>query len=120
MGGATWVGAALSPGSLDIVEKAMYAVYIVKRTQIYLDAEQDRRLAMRADASGVTKSTLIREAIDAYLESPADDAARLARFRAALDEVAASPATLPDGRSYVEQMRADDERRQAEIERRRR
>jgi hypothetical protein len=47
----------------------MYTAYIVRRTQIYLDEEQDRRLARRARAEGVTKSRLIRRAIDAYLEA---------------------------------------------------
>jgi hypothetical protein len=41
---------------------AMHAPYIVRRTQIYLDEEQDRRLAERARATGRTKSDLIREA----------------------------------------------------------
>lgn len=41
--------------------------YIVKRTQIYLDEEQDRILAARAVDTGRTKSQLIREAIDTYL-----------------------------------------------------
>lgn len=98
----------------------MYDLYIVKRTQIYLEDEQERKLSRRAGAAGVTKSTLIRQAVDAFLESPTNDAARLARFRAALDEVAGSPASLPDGRSYVEALRARDVRRQDEVERRRR
>ncbi len=98
----------------------MYDSYIMKRTQIYLDAEQDRRLAKHATAAGTTKSTLIREAIDAYLVASVSDAARLAQFRAALDEVASKPASLPNGRSYVERMRAGDEQRQRSIERRRR
>jgi hypothetical protein len=97
----------------------MYVVYIMKRTQIYLDAEQDAKLARRAIAAGVTKSTMIREAIDAYLASP-DEAVALDRFRAALDDVATAPAAFADGGSYVERMRRGDEDRDAEIERRRR
>ena len=42
--------------------------YIMRRTQIYLDEEQDRRLQARANASGVTKSALIREAIEQFLK----------------------------------------------------
>ncbi len=42
-------------------------IYIVKRTQIYLDEEQDRRLRKRARATGKTKSALIRDAIDRLL-----------------------------------------------------
>jgi predicted DNA-binding protein len=97
----------------------MYDTYIMKRTQIYLDVDQDAVLARRARAAGVTKSTMIREAITAYLASP-DESARLERFRAALEEVESSPAMVGEGRSYVEQLRRDDERRQADIERRRR
>ena len=98
----------------------MYVSYIVKRTQIYLEADQDRRLASRATAAGTTKSTLIREAIESYLSTAVDDAGRLAAFRAALDAVDAAPATLPDGRAYVEALRVADRARDVEFERRRR
>lgn len=40
----------------------------MKRTQIYLDEEQDRRLERRARAVGKTKSALIREAVDQLLK----------------------------------------------------
>jgi len=39
----------------------------MRRTQIYLDDDQDRRLAARARADGTTKSALIRAAIDQFL-----------------------------------------------------
>lgn len=97
----------------------MYDTYIMKRTQIYLAADQDAKLARRAAATGVTKSDLIRQAVDAFLEAPGDDAARLARFLAALEETAGAAKSLPDGRTYVERLRAADLRRQEEIERRR-
>lgn len=42
--------------------------YIMRRTQIYLDEDQDRRLAARARADGVTKSAVIREAVDQFLK----------------------------------------------------
>jgi predicted transcriptional regulator len=47
----------------------------MRRTQIYLDEEQDRRLERRARATGATKSALIREAIDRFLsrERPSND-----------------------------------------------
>jgi predicted DNA-binding protein len=93
----------------------MYDTYIMKRTQIYLEADQDRRLATRASAAGVTKSTLIREAVEAYLATP-DAADQLAQFRAAVDAVAAAPASFPDGASYVEELRAADAVRQAELD----
>jgi predicted DNA-binding protein len=96
----------------------MYDTYIMKRTQIYLEADQDRRLATRATASGVTKSTLIREAIETYLAIPGD-ADKLAQFRAAVDAVAKAPLPLQDGETYVETIRAADIARQAELDERR-
>ena len=98
----------------------MYVSYIMKRTQIYLEADQDRRLASRARAVGATKSTLIREAIESYLSAADDEAARLAEFRAAVDAIERSPADLPDGRTYVDQLRLADRERDEEIEKRRR
>jgi Ribbon-helix-helix protein, copG family len=99
---------------------AMYNLYIMKRTQIYLDDGQDDRLALRAAAEGVTKSALIRRAVDEYLDSDGDDDIRLARFRAAIDAVAGIAPDLPSGRLYVERLRALDVDRDQEIERRRR
>jgi predicted DNA-binding protein len=96
----------------------MYDTYIMKRTQIYLEADQDHRLARRATSNGVTKSTLIREAIETYLAGP-DDADQLAQFRKAIDAVADAPLQLPDGATYVETIRAADMARQAELDERR-
>jgi hypothetical protein len=93
---------------------------IVKRTQIYLEAGQRKELDRRASAAGVTRSTLIRQAIDEFLQSPTDPDARLAQFRAAVLEVARNPLPLPDGRSYVEAIRAADLIRHEAFERRRR
>lgn len=98
----------------------MYMMYIMKRTQIYLDVEQDRQLARRATAAGRTKSTLIREAIETYLSTTDDEAARLADFRAALDELVRSPAELPTGGVYVDHLRLADRERDDSIEQRRR
>lgn len=97
----------------------MYASYIMKRTQIYLEEGQDRQLSARASATGETKSTIIRQAIDAFLEGPSDRDVRMSRFRAALDELADHPLALPDGHAYVEAVRAPDVARQDELERRR-
>jgi predicted DNA-binding protein len=91
----------------------------MKRTQIYVDEEQDQALAERAAASGVTKSTLIREAIDAYLGGSSDSRLRLDRFRAAVRAASGTARHLPDGKSYVEALRALDVQRQEEIDRRR-
>jgi predicted DNA-binding protein len=96
----------------------MYALYIVKRTQIYIDDAQDRRLAERAATTGATKSKLIREAIDAYLDGGEGEEARLARFRAAARAAAGSAPYLPPGREYVEALREADAERQRELERR--
>lgn len=98
----------------------MYNSYIVKRTQIYLDASQDADLARRAAAEGVTKSALIRRAVDRYLENGGDEELRLARFKAAVDAAAGAAPDLPQGAVYVERLRALDVTRQEEIERRRR
>lgn len=91
--------------------------YTVRRTQIYIDDEQDRRLAARAAASSRTKSDLIREALDRYLatESAADE---LAEFRAAVRAVAGIAPYLPDGVEYVRQIRAGELARAEALERR--
>jgi predicted transcriptional regulator len=98
----------------------MYDRYIVKRTQIYLDDAQDARLSRLAASAGVTKSNLIREAIDTFLEQPRAPENRLTRFRAALEEVERNPVrSLPAGASYVDDLRRADRERQDELERRR-
>jgi predicted transcriptional regulator len=96
----------------------MYAAYIVKRTQIYLDETQDKLLGKRARAAKTTKSFLIREAVDEYLARPSavDDA--LARFRQAIADVAGVAPYLPPGSEYKERLRRADLDHEAEIERR--
>lgn len=97
----------------------MYVLYIMRRTQIYLDEAQDAKLAKKAKSAGVTKSTLIRQALDEFLEGPSDDQSRLSRFLAAVEEIAAEPLDLQDGFTYVEEIRAFDAKRQQELDRRR-
>ncbi|MHB8512236.1 MAG: ribbon-helix-helix domain-containing protein [Actinomycetota bacterium] len=96
----------------------------MKRTQIYLEEEQDEKLAQRASLIGMSKSELIRQAINEYLNGPSDDAVRLTRLKQMAKELAKRPAKtfggFPDGKSYVEHYRAIDRRRDEEIERRRR
>ncbi len=92
----------------------------MKRTQIYLDDRQDEELGRRAAAEGLTKSALIRRAVDVYLNGADDQELRLARFKAAAEAVAGVAPDLPKGSLYVEALRALDVRRQEEIERRRR
>ena len=98
----------------------MYDPYIMKRTQIYLDDAQDDRLARRAAAEGVTKSTLIRRAVDDFLDDGRSDDLRLARFRAAVGAAAGTAPELPSGAAYVERLRALDLARDEQIARRRR
>lgn len=96
----------------------MYSGYIMKRTQIYLEERQDGAVARRAAAEGVTKSTVIRKAIDAYLDSSDDKAARLERFREGVRASFGTAPYLPPGKEYVEELRRIDAARQAELERR--
>ncbi len=98
----------------------VYDLYIVKRTQIYLDDSQDEELGRRASAEGLTKSALIRQAVDVYLNGTDDEELQLARFKAAVEAVAGVAPDLPKGSLYVERLRALDQRRHEEIERRRR
>lgn len=97
----------------------MYTSYIARRTQIYLDDDQDRQLVDRARQVGRTKSALIREAIDAYLSPASGEDSALAGLRAAIDEAAGAAAYLPAGADYVEELRAIEGERQRVIDRRR-
>lgn len=97
----------------------MYALYIMHRTQIYLPAEQERALADRAERLGRTKSALIREAIDNYLEPRSAAGTALARLRTAAVEAQGCATYLPAGESYVEDLRAADRERASELDERR-
>jgi hypothetical protein len=90
-------------------------MYIMRRTQIYLDEKQAERLAHRARARGTTASKVIREAIDEYLAGPDDTADRIARFRAALDASFGVAPYLADGAKYVEGLRSADRAREDEL-----
>lgn len=95
----------------------MYAVYIMKRTQIYLEEAQSRELADRARRRGTTASHVIREAVDAYLAEPeSEDARVLQQYRAALDSAFGIAPHLPDGSTYVDELRAADVDRSARLE----
>jgi predicted transcriptional regulator len=96
----------------------MYDPYIVHRTQIYLADEQDRALAERAERVGLTKSALIREAIDSYLAPDASQQVALTRLRAAIADASGCAAYLPSGDEYVEQLRAGDRERARELDER--
>jgi len=90
--------------------------YIVQRTQIYLDEEQQRRLTARSRSTGRTKSDLIREAVDAFLDEGLDTIDELAAFRSVVELGAGSISRLPSGSDYVDELRGEDERRQQELE----
>jgi predicted transcriptional regulator len=90
----------------------------VRRTQIYLTEEQSARLDERARATGATRSTLIRRAIDEYLASHgnAGDEWR-ARWREAVRETAGIAPRLEEGKAYVERSRVVDLARLRQLER---
>lgn len=85
----------------------MYDLYIMRRTQIYLDETQGERLAIAAQETGSTMSAVIRQAIDVFLDSEASEDARLERFRSAVVEASGSAPDLPVGSEYVESVRPD-------------
>lgn len=86
--------------------------YIVHRTQIYLPDEQTERLDARAGAEGVSRSVLIRRAVEEYLSREERDAAGWRdRWREAVRQTAGLAPRLPAGADYVERMRQADARR---------
>ena len=92
--------------------------YIMHRTQIYLDELQTTRLDERAAGEGVTRSTVIRRAVDEYLAHGQQDAAAWRKsWREAVARTAGIAPGLPDGAAYVEQLRAADAQRLRELER---
>jgi hypothetical protein len=86
------------------------------RTQIYLGDEQETQLAARARQLGRSRSDLIREAIDRYLQSDTsvDSPHAVAQFRVAVLAAAGSAPDLPSGRDYVAGLRSVDEARRHE------
>jgi predicted transcriptional regulator len=89
----------------------------VHRTQIYLDEQQTVRLDERAAGEGVTRSTVIRRAVDEYLERDRQDAETWrSRWREAVAETAGVAPALADGAAYVERLRSSDAARLAEFE----
>lgn len=91
----------------------------MRRTQIYLDEDQDRELCRLARATGATKSELIRRAIERLLRPAENKTRRLKRFRRAVDAAAGRVPGLPEGRVYIESLRRVDAERQRELEARR-
>lgn len=78
-------------------------IYIMERTQIYLNAEEARALERLARRTGRTKSQLIREAIDqTYLGSHHDREQVLAALRRSAGSWRRRKET---GEEYVERLR---------------
>jgi predicted DNA-binding protein len=78
--------------------------YIVERTQIYLSSAQAAALDREAKRTGVTRSHLIREAIEERYGLAADRE----RLRAALRETAGLWKDRKEtGEAYVERIRKD-------------
>ncbi|MBI4729570.1 MAG: ribbon-helix-helix protein, CopG family [Acidobacteria bacterium] len=78
-------------------------IYIVERTQIYLNAEEARALERLAHRTGRTKSQLVREAIDqTYLGSRHDREQVLAALQRA---AGAWKRRRETGAEYVERLR---------------
>jgi predicted transcriptional regulator len=89
----------------------------VNRTQIYLDEEQTTRLDERAAAEGTSRSTVIRRAVDAYLEQEDHDAAAWrAQWGDALEKSAGVAPYLGEGSEYVEDIRRADAERLSSFE----
>ncbi|MFI5004780.1 MAG: CopG family transcriptional regulator [Solirubrobacterales bacterium] len=88
----------------------------MRRTQIYLDEQQATRLDKRAAGEGVTRSTVIRRAVDEYLARDERDAVEWKRrWHEAVAKTAGVAPYLPDGATYVEQVRAADAERLREL-----
>ena len=85
----------------------MYDLYIVRRTQIYLEDEQGERLVDAAAEAGVTVSSLIRRAVDSLLDEDRSEGARLQRLRVAAQDAAGVAPHLPAGSDYVDSIRPD-------------
>lgn len=96
----------------------MYNLYIMRRTQIYLDEDQVRELGRRAEVRGTTASKMIREAIDQYLAGSDDESERLARYRAAIEESFGAAPYLAEGARYVDEIRAADRERERSLQER--
>ncbi|HXB63276.1 MAG TPA: CopG family transcriptional regulator [Solirubrobacteraceae bacterium] len=89
----------------------------MNRTQIYLPEGQTKRLDERAGVEGVSRSALIRRAVDEYIaREDGDPVGWRARWREAVDRTAGIAAYLPDGADYVEGLREVEARRLQELE----
>lgn len=84
-------------------------LYIMQRTQIYLDDEQHRSLTALARQRNATASSLIRAAIDDYLAAQLTPREKLDRLRALGAKFASSVSDEhSDAREAVDSIRATD------------
>jgi len=82
------------------------------RTQIYLPDEQTERLDARAVDEGVSRSVLIRRAVEEYLvREEIDTETWQARWRKAVERTAGIAPYLSGGANYVERIREVDAER---------
>ena len=84
--------------------KAVYSLYIMRRTQIYLTEEQGRLLESRSRATGRTMSELIRSAID-RVYARGRSMSRETRVRLARKSAGAWKDFPESGAEYVERIR---------------
>ena len=92
---------------------AMYNLYIMQtdqtltRTQIYLTQAQQKRLALASRGAAVTKSELIRRAVDQFLDQqPAVSSADKAQRLGSIAGLWAGREDMADPSAYVRQLRA--------------
>lgn len=101
----------------EILAISDVCLYIMNRTQIYLDDEQTARLDERAAAEGTSRSMVIRRAVDVYLSQEAQDAAAWrAQWKKAIEGTAAIAPYLEEGVDYVEGIRREDAERLSRFE----
>ncbi len=91
----------------------MYNLYIMQtdqtlsRTQIYLTQAQQKRLALASRGAAVTKSELIRRAVDQFLDQqPAASPAGKAQRLGGIAGLWAGREDMADPLAYVRQLRA--------------
>jgi hypothetical protein len=82
----------------------MYAEYIMRRTQIYLDERQSRLLESQSSSTGQSISHLIRAAIDAVY-GKRRSLTRVERARLARATAGAWRSHAESGTEYVERIR---------------
>ena len=82
----------------------------MQRTQIYLDAKTHRRLRSLAVHRGTTLSNLVREAVDCYMATGAQDDPM-----AVIDRACGLWADRPESETDVRALRADWAQRDARL-----